>query len=747
MRISLIFDQKIIIAIYAISCVCITYANFWPFIVGDRLFYHDSLIAMTTMGIFYDRIFSGDSWLWSTSMQAGHPIWMAIETTPFWDPVAIVIYGISAVFNADWQTPYQLTVFAWLLIFALGGSACARQITRSEWAGLLAFLLLYGGPMAHSIPAQSLGFILPFRYFPVVLHAYICLRREVTARHSLTLSTALAFSLAGFNSAYALFLLIVIAGSDFLVNRREYLMWTRQVFQSRYVFFFLIPLLSTLPVAVVLYKSRDFVIIPRTYFFGSAYFVEFSTLVSQLLYYMIDRYQNLMPVPSYHGSAFFGHLALPLLVHGLQRSIRSTISHARHDTSAWSSRNGPPILVISLVISTVLACGGLGLENYVRAEGILLGVRNYGFLLTGFHLLVVLLIAYGFSEILYGRFKFTDFATCTIVYGVGAVLFAWFLGFGEFDISILILTIATFSALCFMIMLLRAKTPHVGLTAATISIFIILENGLYVNWTILSYQNIGKISGKEVNFEEILKNRPRFLVNNELFLETRNFEFDYGPYFPYVFLAPAVYKISTAFIEPTYDNLIVQTNTYLFHLKNFEAILTENIEEGQRQQILGVTRPILELVPMGAVREEGGAWNLILGSVGPTRQPSKTDPNSSMVTLAESLGTTRVIEFSGDRILVDVKTHSDTVLIYRDNYAYGWSVRVDDQRAELLAVDRVNKAVAVPAGQHRVKFVYRPWLYLGAFALRAVLLLIAGIVCGSLAVRHWRDIGNERTTF
>ena len=76
----------------------------------------------------------------------GTPFWMAIETAPFWDPIALIIYGISAALNVDWQTPYQITVFVWLLLFALGGSACARYITGSKWAGLLAFLLLYGGP-------------------------------------------------------------------------------------------------------------------------------------------------------------------------------------------------------------------------------------------------------------------------------------------------------------------------------------------------------------------------------------------------------------------------------------------------------------------------------------------------------------------------------------------------------------------------------------------------------------------------
>jgi hypothetical protein len=268
---------------YGLIIFVVTFVNYLPFIIGSRLFYHDSLVEMTVIGIFYDRILSGDSWLWSTSLNAGHPLWMAIETAPFWDPIALIIYGISAALNVDWQTPYQITVFVWLLLFALGGSACARYITGSKWAGLLAFLLLYGGPAANMIPAQSLGYLVPFRYFPFVLLAYLCLRREVTVGNSFLLSATLAVSLAGYNSAFSLFSLIVIAIADLLVSRRDYFRWMREICRMRYAVFLLIPFLAALPTIIFLYQSQDFVIIPREFTFELVYFFDFNQMVSQLL--------------------------------------------------------------------------------------------------------------------------------------------------------------------------------------------------------------------------------------------------------------------------------------------------------------------------------------------------------------------------------------------------------------------------------------------------------------------------------
>ena len=86
----------------------------------------------------------------------------------------------------------------------------------------------------------------------------------------------------------------------------------------------------------------------------------------------------------------------------------------------------------------------------------------------------------------------------------------------------------------------------------------------------------------------------------------------------------------------------------------------------------------------------------------------------------------------------EVDAGDEAVLIYRDNYAPGWSVSVDGEASELLVVDRVNKAVALSPGMHKVEFLYRPWLYLLAFALRAAALLAAAGICAVLVFRLWR---------
>ena len=204
-----------------------------PFITGARLYFHDSLVGATSLGLFYDRIFSGDSWLWTSSMNAGHPIWMDIEIAPFLDPIAGVVYLASAALRSDWQTAYQITVVLWHLAFALGGALCARRLTGDVWAGLLAGLLLWNGPLAIAIPGQSWGFLLPFRYLPLIVYLYLRLRSRASPPAALYLGSLLAFSLSGYQSAYLAVALAFLVAADLAVHRREFLDWLRQVLRHR----------------------------------------------------------------------------------------------------------------------------------------------------------------------------------------------------------------------------------------------------------------------------------------------------------------------------------------------------------------------------------------------------------------------------------------------------------------------------------------------------------------------------------
>jgi hypothetical protein len=88
-----------------------------------------------------------------------------------------------------------------------------------------------------------------------------------------------------------------------------------------------------------------------------------------------------------------------------------------------------------------------------------------------------------------------------------------------------------------------------------------------------------------------------------------------------------------------------------------------------------------------------------------------------------------------------VRTASTTpvFLVTSDVYYPGWHATIDDQPAKLYRADYAFRGVAVPAGQHLVKFKYRPSrFYLGAGVSLTSLLILCALPLASLIKRRGR---------
>ena len=81
---------------------------------------------------------------------------------------------------------------------------------------------------------------------------------------------------------------------------------------------------------------------------------------------------------------------------------------------------------------------------------------------------------------------------------------------------------------------------------------------------------------------------------------------------------------------------------------------------------------------------------------------------SSSTYSASSSALVKDIVYTGSDIAVTVSTPQDNFLVLADTYAPGWTVTIDAAPAEILSANLAFKAVAVPAGDHRVVFHYLP---------------------------------------
>lgn len=68
----------------------------------------------------------------------------------------------------------------------------------------------------------------------------------------------------------------------------------------------------------------------------------------------------------------------------------------------------------------------------------------------------------------------------------------------------------------------------------------------------------------------------------------------------------------------------------------------------------------------------------------------------------------RIAEDRPERVVAEIATNSAGLLVVTDLFYPGWIAEEDGRRLEILRADGVLRAVALPAGSHRITFLYRP---------------------------------------
>lgn len=704
---------------------------YWPFISGEAYHYHDSSVPATEIGLFYDRLFGSDSWLWSDALNGGQPLWLSLETMPFFDPIAFVVYAVATMLKSEWWAPYHVTVFAWMFALALGGALCTRQLTRNRWAALLTFLLLFAGPLAFAIPSQSNGFLCAFRYFPLAVYFYLRLRQSVRPATLLYFTTTIAFGLAGYQSVYVVVLFIGLGLSELLIDRAGYLAWLRQLLRPRLAALFLIPLAGLAPLVAWLAYLQDVVAISRSYRFGHVYFIELSRFAADLLttYPDILRFQESLSI--HHGSTFLGFFVLPFLLLGFRRSALAAFAALGRGGEQATQANPIAVLWLWLLITAALTNGLFGLGAFVKTHGALLGIRNYGFLLTGCLFLLALLAGYGLSEVAAGRYGPRDVLIDTLVFAVLAGGVLWGLEGHRGGALALALSVAVFALVAAM---WHRLAQRLGIAWGALPGVVVV----FLELTVSTQGHLQTLNAAAAQIEgldaaALARSRaPRLGQPAERLPAYRKFAYSGYQHWPYNFEGPAVFKEAFAYSEPyqmtPLSSLGFHGITHFFRMAAYDALLQGGIEPDTLRAVLGVTRPILELVPPEAVESRPEGLSFVLGE----RPAGAPQPPAAAGEIAVS-------DYEGDRLRVAVETPEAALLVYRDNMAPGWTVCVDGATGELLVVDRVNKAVTLAPGRHEVEFLYRPWPYIAAFSLRAVVLLGGGLACIALALRRRRQ--------
>lgn len=92
----------------------------------------------------------------------------------------------------------------------------------------------------------------------------------------------------------------------------------------------------------------------------------------------------------------------------------------------------------------------------------------------------------------------------------------------------------------------------------------------------------------------------------------------------------------------------------------------------------------------------------------------------------------RVTALAPERMDLDVDCATSCAVVTSDAPYPGWSARVDERSVPILRADYAFRAVAVPAGRHRVAFAFTPWSTYAGAAISLAALLVALWLCAGL---------------
>ena len=85
-------------------------------------------------------------------------------------------------------------------------------------------------------------------------------------------------------------------------------------------------------------------------------------------------------------------------------------------------------------------------------------------------------------------------------------------------------------------------------------------------------------------------------------------------------------------------------------------------------------------------------------------------------------------------VKVAVTTAADGYLIMLDTFFQGWVATINGEPASIIRANYVSRAVFVPAGEHIVEFVYRPW----SFWVGALLAVMAAVLLSAAAIYEYK---------
>jgi hypothetical protein len=139
--------------------------------------------------------------------------------------------------------------------------------------------------------------------------------------------------------------------------------------------------------------------------------------------------------------------------------------------------------------------------------------------------------------------------------------------------------------------------------------------------------------------------------------------------------------------------------------------------------------PRAYVVSRARVAPVGHGWQALLA---PDFDPAREVvlPEGPVLESGAANGSCRIVDLRPDRVEIDAQVDAPAYVVLVDAYDPGWQATIDGRPAPVLRANVAFRAVQVPAGTHRIRFVYRPWsvrVGLAISGLATALLLVLSL--------------------
>lgn len=204
--------------------------------------------------------------------------------------------------------------------------------------------------------------------------------------------------------------------------------------------------------------------------------------------------------------------------------------------------------------------------------------------------------------------------------------------------------------------------------------------------------------------------------------------------------------------RPTLEDVRLTGTRYLIVPRGFQAIPTGRIvasaDDYDLVQVYG-WEPRVSVVPAWTVAASAQA--ALRSVLAPGFDPSRSaylesDPGIAQVPNAQA-GSASYREVAPEDVRIEVDARAPSIVVVRNSYDPGWTATVDGRPAPVLPTDYLVQGVAVPAGRHVVRLVYRdPEVSRGLVAGALVwVILLSAIPAAMWLERRRRSRSRTRT--